>query len=100
MRNIRRIHDLVMDTLIKMPHTRNSDTALYLAICLKTNPEVEFMRFGDALARENVLGMPKYESVSRARRKIQAENPLLRASEDITDERYENWKVVREYAIE
>lgn len=100
MKDIRNIHELVEAELIEHPSSRNSDMDLYLAICKRINPMITKLSFEDALIRRRDLGMPNPFSVSRARRKIMAERPDLRGCDAVTDERYENWKVMRAYATE
>jgi hypothetical protein len=61
------------------------------------NPDVDTYKFKDCLLRQNELGLPKFESVRRARQKIQQYNELLRSSKEVEDAKYEAWKAVREY---
>lgn len=100
MRKIRTTEAVVKQILIANPATRNSDTILYVAVCERLNPIACNLAFSTAMTKREEFGFPKYDTVGRARRKIQAEFEELRASEEVTDERYENWKAVRDYATE
>lgn len=100
MRDIKKISKIVELTLAEKPHTRNSDAALYMAVCRKINPIAIRLPFQTVMSDPTKFGLPKTESVRRARQKIQAENELLRANKEVEDERYKNWKAVREYVKE
>lgn len=100
MRKIRSTEAVVKQILISNPSTRNSDTILYAAVCEKINPIACNLSFSTVMAKREEFGFPKYDTVGRARRKLQEEFEELRASEEVTNERYENWKAVRDYATE
>lgn len=100
MKDIRHINEMVKAELESNPNTRNSDISLYIAICQKINPDAMRMEFATAFLRREELGLPKFPTVSRCRRKCQEENPQLRATKEVEDGRYENWKVVREFVQE
>lgn len=81
------------------PMTRNSDDKLYWAVIR------DFM--GDAAATVTAeelltdrkgLGLPPYESVGRARRKLQEKNPALKAVPEVQRERAELEKEFRDWA--
>lgn len=90
---------VVEQLLIQYPATRNSDDLLYLMACKKVYPAMESMSFQNVILNINNMGLPKYKSVERARRKIQAEREELRANKEVEDKKYENWKEYREYAL-
>ena len=100
MKNIFVIHDVVKKLLEEKPYTRNSDMSLYAEVVAEINPQAKVTGIYYALNNHNSLGLPPFESVSRARRKLQKEYPELRAIDSVTDERYENWKAVREYVAQ
>lgn len=99
MRDVYKTQDVVKNTLIKYPETRNSDNVLYVRVCNLINPRACTYSFSYVLQHLSELGLPKVETVRRTRQKIQAENPELRASDRVTDGRYENYKVMKEYAL-
>lgn len=99
MKGFATIHDTVLMCLEQHPNTRNSDALLYLKVCELNNPIACTLPFVQVMKKRKELGLPDYESVGRVRRKIQAEREDLRATDEVTDQRYENWKEAREYAF-
>jgi len=97
MRRIKTVSNVVEKILTEMPFTRASDDALYFEVCIKFNPICEGLKFGETFNHINEMQLPKYESVSRVRRKIQAEHPELRPSKEVEDERFESFKAVLDY---
>ena len=77
---MRNYHDVVKQMLIESPATRDDDMLLYgyfMAKYMLVGPEETFYYVcGSARSRK----LPSYESISRARRKIQAEFPELRGT--------------------
>lgn len=90
---------LVEKLLTTYPNTRDSDALLYLVVCKAIRPELAKLPLERVLLERDTLGLPKYASVERARRKIQANNPELKGTEKVTEGRYEEWKEYREYAL-
>lgn len=100
MKNIKQVYEVVKNILEKNPKARNSGNELYGWVCLAYNESVRHLDFLYVLNNQNDLGIPKFETVRRSRQKIQAEYPDLQASNEVTEERYENWKAVRKFAVE
>jgi len=98
MRDINKIESKVLDVLVKHPYTRNSDDALYLELCMASNPIACSMTFKDVLEHRKDLGLPNIKSVERARRKIQARREDLRAVREVEHGRMEQFEVFKEYA--
>lgn len=96
---IKHVQELVEESLISDPNTRNSDKVLYISVVNKINPAILRMPMETVLLNEKNLNIPSIESVGRARRKIQEYNPLLRANKAVDNARYEQWKEYREYAL-
>ena len=97
MKDIFRVSEVVKEVLKENPMTRNSDTSLYLAVCEKFNPDACRMSFATVFEHRKELGIPNMETVRRSRQNIQSKHKELRATEEVTNERYERWKVVRDY---
>jgi len=78
----------VKNILSKYESTRNSDKLLiwYLA-----NEEGKIE--DDKLGFNNFMELPSFESITRARRKIQEMTPQLRANEFVTEERRKKERV-------
>lgn len=98
MKSIYKVHDIVQDILEDVPKTRDDNDALYLEYIMRTNPSASKTDIYEFFTHRAKYGLAKIETVSRCRRKIQKNNPMLRASKKAEDARYEHWKEVREYA--
>jgi len=92
MTRLETIENKVKIILLEYPDTRDSDKALYSAYCLKYRPDMALMTFRELMSTE----LPNYESVTRARRKLQVKCPELRGKRYI--ERYEAEQEYIEYA--
>jgi len=71
------IQKMVEGILINHPKTRDSDDALYFQIVANVSPDLSAKEV--FLNRES-HGLPPYETVRRARQKLQAERPELRGT--------------------
>lgn len=74
-----RVKDRVAAILIKYPKTRDCDKLLFLAYC-KVHCNLDSALDGTYQGYKTWFmsgQMPKFESITRARRKIQEENPKL-----------------------
>lgn len=99
MDNLYRIEDMVAVILKEDEESRNSDTRLYYEFCKRYNPSILSDGFGGVLQNFNDYGLPRFASVSRARRKLQAQRPELRGSKDVKRWRSENELAVCSYAV-
>lgn len=92
-----KIKDLVEKILIENEATRNSDGALYFFVCtyLKGND----LTFESAMLKRAELDLPSFETVVRARRKLQEEFPHLRAKKDVEEGRAELEQEFRAIAV-
>ena len=98
MKKIREVEKKVKELLIKEPILRDSDTLLYCAFCEMVRPEVSQMSFSKVMLNIKELGLPTFASVGRARRKVQEKFPELKGSPEVTEFRYENFKMARAYS--
>ena len=57
------------------------DMSLYYAVVAEMNPLIKSMRFDTVMKNRAGLGIPPMSSVSRAKRKIQANRPDLKPNE-------------------
>lgn len=71
---------LVHKILINNPSTRFSDYNLFVAVVRKLKPELLRLPIEEffTTVKGKDSGIPKYETVTRCRRKIQANNPELK----------------------
>ena len=103
MNNLKNVTSLVKSILENDSQARNSDSFLYLrvlehygnrnGICIHDMSVIRFM-----LSMKE-YGFPPFESVRRARQKVQAKYPELAACRDVVEERRESEREYRKYAV-
>lgn len=95
MANINNIRGYVLQILLENPDARNDDDILYADVCkLLNNAFCEHDAYTIFHDRAR-YALPSYETVSRARRKLQEDNENLRGTKAAEDRRYNQWKKVR-----
>lgn len=102
MGSFKKIQDIVEIILKEEPDTREDDMYLYYLYCTKygfVNSGSFHKIFQDKEYRTN-LGISGFETISRCRRKLQAENPSLKSSQETQHQRLEQEKKFEEYANE
>ena len=100
MTKIYKVHDLCMEIMMSDEMARNSDKYLYLKVCQRINEQILAEPLKTVLTEFKKYGVPCFESVGRARRKIQAQFPELRACAEVSDRRLENELIMEQYAKE
>ena len=102
MDNLNSITRIVKTILQTYPDTRNSDNLLYYHVLKvagdKNKVDIETMSIPTFLLKMKEYGLPPFESVRRARQKIQAAHPELSAKADVEAYRTLNEQAYREYA--
>lgn len=102
MKNIKKTTALVKAILEQSKQARNSDSVLYLKVLLTVGEQkgidVESMSIPFFLVNLREYGFPPFESVRRARQKIQALHPELAACESVEAARIENEQTMRNFA--
>lgn len=94
---------LVKTILEEHPETRDDDYLLWLIAIkrvVKENglPDISRMTFEEYIAAAKYSQLPHFETVGRARRKLQEHYPSLRATEETRAARAELEKEYREFA--
>lgn len=89
---------LVLETLEMKPDTRNDDYLLWLEILQVKGFPTGCVSAYCLLSTAKIAKLPSFETVSRARRKLQAEYPNLRASPETQTARAELEEEYKEYA--
>ena len=83
-------------------HTRNSDSFLYYKVLEYISEQkgysLKSMTVSVFFVFRKEYGFPCFESVRRARQKLQATYPELKACEEVEAVRSENEEAVRDYA--
>lgn len=101
-KDLKNVSKIVKAVLEEDERARNSDSRLYreviACIGLKKGIDVGAMSVTYYLDHRKELGFPAFESISRARRKIQAEHPELAGCDDVEAQRVINERVYRDYA--
>lgn len=98
MNQLQQTSTLVKQILIEDEAARNSDMHLYLKVCQKLNPSALAEPFWTVVSRLKKYNLPPFETVRRARQKIQAKCPELSASDEVEDARAELETEYREFA--
>ena len=95
-------HNLVKRILEQRPETRNSDMFLYTALVQHIESEkgvdITGKPFCFVLCNLKKLGLPSLESVGRARRKIQEQNPHLQSEKKVKKMREAQEEEYRKYS--
>ena len=93
---------LVKTILTNYPQTRNSDSLLYLKVLQRiagvNDINLENITIPTFLSGLNKSPFPQFESVRRARQKLQAEFTELSANEEVQEFRDENEVAFREFS--
>lgn len=77
---MRDYYDKVKEIMELRPETRDDDFKLYAIFVYKTVGLAAKERFYDVMYKHNEYNLPSYESVTRARRKVQENEPRLRGT--------------------
>ena len=102
LRELQATSHIVKEILEECPEARNSDNLLYIKVCSrigKTNGfDINKMSMPTILLNLKELNLPVFETVRRARQKIQAEHKHLAANTDVEAQRMLNEESFRTYA--
>lgn len=74
---MKKIENIVKNLLINFPKTRDDDFYLIGGVYVELLPSVKHLGFTEVIKNHSLYGLPSFESITRARRKIQAENEDL-----------------------
>jgi len=89
---------IVKQVLIESEGARNSDAYLYYLVIERLHRGVSNKPFKEVIFNLHEMGLPLYDTVTRARRKIQEQNPELRGDDRVALRRRENEEIFRDYA--
>lgn len=94
--------DIVKAILQGHEKARNSDDYLYYLVChifgRENGYDVEHMSLGYFLVNRSKMDMPAFETVRRARQKLQQKYPEICGDDKVTGQRMLNEELYREYA--
>ena len=88
---------IVLEVLENSPKAREDDYVLMWLVCQKIKPEICEKPFADVMYHHKAMELPNWESVTRARRKVQEKRPDLVSPEKAKKRRKEE-ETYREYA--
>lgn len=92
------VENLVKQALIKNKSARDDDHLLYIEVVYIIDPALVNVNFVMNFKNAKQLGLPPFESVSRARRKLQEKYPELRATSKVENARKEKQMEFEEYS--
>lgn len=90
MKQLNGVKALVKTILEEDEQTRNSDSFLYFRLLERIDKAILTVPVHDFLLGMGLWGIPPFESVRRARQKVQAECPWLAACDKVKEFRSEN----------
>lgn len=97
-KELKTITAIVKDVLEHDPKARNSDEYLYLEVCARIGGKCITFPFWKVFTNRKAYGLPSYETVGRARRKLQETHPELADNSTVEAQRTLNEEVFRDYA--
>lgn len=101
MKKLETVENRVLAVLKKYPEARNDDMKLYLLIgkaCIYETHGIADFSFEDVMNNYKAYGIPCFESIRRARQKIQAKYPELGCSPEVRRARHKMQRVYSDYA--
>lgn len=102
MNDLKNITAQVKEILEKDKQTRSSDSLLYLRVlnryCNSVGFDTSTLSVDFFLRGMEAYGFPPFESVRRARQKVQRKFPELSANKEVQEMRNENQKAYYDYA--
>ena len=99
MNHLKDLEKIVRSILEEVPATRGSDDLLYIWVCYKMGFSMKGRDAQDFILNYRKMGLPTIESVGRCRRKIQAENEILKPTPDIQLRRKESENSFYHYSL-
>ncbi len=101
MKNLMKVSKVVKEVLTDIPDTRNSDSYLYLKVLERFagGRDLNTITVPYFLCNIKKLKFPYFETVKRARQKIQERHPELQACSEVKEVREAKEEVFYNYAI-
>lgn len=98
MNKLYKVEDIVYQVLKEVPEARKDDFVLVAEVYNKIQPLINNVSFNRVMLAHKELGLPYFESISRARRRLQSIFEELRPSKEVQEARDEEQLIYREYA--
>lgn len=99
MKDIIRVEVLVKEVLEKIPATRKDDFLLMVNVYDKISPNICELPFALVMCEHKKYRLPAFETISRIRRKLQADHKELRPDEEMIKNRTNKQSDFINYAI-
>lgn len=97
---LNKVENIVKQVLTTYEDSRNDDFVLIYRVYKEINESAMIRElFCEVMLNHKAYGLPAFESVSRARRKLQAEHEELRANKKVEDARTNKTSEYIDYAI-
>lgn len=80
MKDLKDIKEIVREALASRKETRDSDFHLICWVYYKINPDVLSLPFSKVMWNHERFGLPSFETIRRARQKLQHDCPELRGT--------------------
>lgn len=98
MEELMNLTGIIKRILVEKENTRNSNWELYYEVCKTINPSALNSKFGTVIRSHSEYGLPAFESVTRARRKIVEGYPELAGNDVVEGGRWSSKVLFKEYA--
>lgn len=98
MNKLYKVEDIVYQVLKEVPEARKDDFVLVAEVYNRIQPLINNVSFNRVMLSHKELGLPYFEGVSRARRRLQSIFEELRPSQEVQEARDEEQLIYREYA--
>ena len=98
MNKLYKVEDIVYQVLKEVPEARKDDFVLVAEVYNRIQPLINNVSFNRVMLAHKELGLPYFESISRARRRLQSIFEELRPDQEVQDARLEEQLVYREYS--
>ena len=98
MKSMQKIERLVQYSLMTSPKARDDDFLLVCMVYTDLNETTRYKNFEYVMMNHKLLGLPSFESITRARRKLQSRHPELCSSKRQEKIRAAREQVFRDYA--
>lgn len=100
MNKLYKIEDTVKNVLTEIPSTRDDDFKLIAEVYYELGFDINTTSFGLMMLGHKEFGLPPFESITRARRKLQATYEELRSSKEVAEARLNKTSDYIDYAID
>jgi hypothetical protein len=95
---VNEVEKLVKYVMVNKPETRNDDFLLIYEVARLIYPNIKYYSFENVMKGHKTFCVPIFESITRSRRKLQAEYEELRSTKQVERARKEKESEYVEYS--